>query len=523
MHPSIPFTSIDRADRIRVDYGDLTSLAESLYTNGFIHPICIDLVTHQLIAGGRRSAALDHLLKMAKTEATEWGPPHPSMELFLTTGNLEYGIHYTTKSTESQEEVSFLELVENVQRHNLSWQEEMISIAKIHRLKDRQAILSRRDKWNQTKTGALLGLPQASISYALSFAADLANPDHPYWKCSTATEALQLRAKEEHDAASKLLADRVRLKAETLPTITGVPTTSTPTSFIQSFNPALFSPGGIESIDFGAEFGTPTVPQPLPNITLSEPDKDQRAEAYGVVTKLIHNIRFEDFCAQAPAGCVDHILCDPPYAIDMKNLAQPTQGQQDIDRIAETHDVKTNMEDFPVWLAGCYKLLKDKGFCIWFCDAMQWQYIYDHAIKTGFKVQRWPFVWAKTTSCMNQRAEYNFTKATEFAMIMRKGDARLVCAQQTNYWLGGLTPEDKAAGVNHPFIKPLALWQHLLKAIALPGSTILDGFSGVGSSTRAMMLAGYTPLVCELDENHYAQQLQNICKVYCEQKGIQFK
>jgi DNA modification methylase len=207
----------------------------------------------------------------------------------------------------------------------------------------------------------------------------------------------------------------------------------------------------------------------------------------------------------------------------MKMLAQPTQGQQDIDRVEETHDVAKNMEDFPIWLAGCYKILKDKGFCVWFCDQAQWQYLYDHAIATGFKVQRWPFVWVKTTSCMNQRAEYNFTKATEIAMIMRKGDARLVCAQQTNYWLGGNTPEDKAAGVNHPFIKPLLLWQHLLKAIALPGSTICDGFSGVGSSTRAMLMAGYTPLVCELDENHYAQQLQNICKVYCEQKGIQFK
>jgi hypothetical protein len=124
---------------------------------------------------------------------------------------------------------------------------------------------------------------------------------------------------------------------------------------------------------------------------------------------------------------------------------------------------------------------------------------------------------------MNQRAEYNFTKATEIAMIMRKGDGRLISAQQTNYWLGGLTPEDKAAGVNHPFIKPFGLWQHLFKALALPGSTIAEPFSGVGSATRAMLLEGYMPVTCEKDAAHYAQQVNNVAKVYCEMNGVEFK
>lgn len=523
MHKPISLSSINRADRIRIQYGDVASLAESLYTNGFIHPICVDPNTLQLIAGGRRCAALDYIANLTSEQLKDWGPPHPSMAEFRTFRELHYGIHYTYKTTDSQKEVAFLELIENIQRHQLSWQEEMISIAKIHSLKGREAILARDEDWTQAKTGALLGMPQASISYALNFAKQLSDPSHPFWSCSTPTEALQMVAKEKHDEASKRLAELVRARAETLPTVIGAPSTTTPTSFVQTFNPALFSPGGIASIDFGAEFGTPLPAQPIPNPTLSESDKVQVEEAYRVVTKLVHNIKFEDFCAQAPEGCVDHILCDPPYAIDMKMLSQQNQGMENIDRIADTHNVSSNMTDFPIWLAGCYKILKDKGFCIWFCDQMQWQYLYDCAIKIGFKVQRWPFVWCKTSVCINQRAEYNFTKTTEIAMIMRKGDARLVSAQASNYWLGQLTPEDKAAGVNHPFIKPFALWQYLLKAIALPGSTICDGFSGVGSSTRAMMLEGYTPLACEVDENHYAQQLQNLARVYCEQKGIEFK
>jgi hypothetical protein len=117
---------------------------------------------------------------------------------------------------------------------------------------------------------------------------------------------------------------------------------------------------------------------------------------------------------------------------------------------------------------------------------------------------------------MNQRAEYNFTKSVEHAIIFRKGDARLVSAQTTNYWIGGLTPEDKAACPHHPFIKPAGLWQHLAKAVALPGATIGDFFSGVGSGPRAFMTGGWTPVSAEVDQKHYAQQVHNLAKAYIQ-------
>lgn len=258
-------------------------------------------------------------------------------------------------------------------------------------------------------------------------------------------------------------------------------------------------------------------------VTTSIFEPDQIQSAYELVTKLVHNMSFEDFCDQVPAGSYDGILCDPPYAIDMKNIKQTGTGQKDIDRVADTHDVESNLADIPRWLACCYKILKDKTFCVWFADEEIRPYICEEAVKVGFKVQRWSFVWCKTSACSNQRAEYNFTKKTEIAIIMRKGDARLIKQQPTNWWAGQLTPEDQAAGVNHPFIKPKELWQTLLAAIALPGSTIVDGFSGVGSGTRAMMLAGYTPIGVEIDPNHYAQQMQNLVKTYCELNGIVFK
>lgn len=531
---TIPFHSIDRTDRQRENYepSHIQQLAESLYTYGFIHPICINPDTNRLIAGGCRSTALQFILD--HTDDFKEMELHPTMVSFLSDGLLHEGIHFTTKTTDSEQEHQTLELIENVQRKQLSWQEETLAIAKIHRLKVAEAA-SKHDRWTQKRTASLLGLSTASMSYAFTLARELQDRSSPLWNASGMVDALQMLAKRQHDEANKLLVERIKQRATTVPTIQPSGTIPNSPAFIQSFDPSKFVAGGIAEVDMGAEFETPGSSSVLPTTlrqtngpnpvakTLSIIEQDQVQSAYDVVSKLIHHMSFEDFCEQMPEGFCDHILCDPPYAIEMDNIAQTGTGQKDIDRVADTHDVAENMRDFPVWLRGCYKILKPKGFCVWFCDQAQWQYLYDLAIKTGFKVQRWPFTWVKTSACSNQRAEYNFTKATEIAMVMRKGDARLIKQQPNNYWLGALTPEDKAAGVNHPFIKPMLLWQHLLAAIALPGSTIVDGFSGVGSSTRAMMLAGYTPIGVEKEEVHYAQQVQNLTKVYCELNGIQFK
>lgn len=521
--PTIPFHSINRADRQRENYEPayIQQLAESLYSYGFIHPICINPTDCRLIAGGCRSTALQYLLDNKKEFIDI--EPHPTMVSFLLDGELHEGIHYTTKTTDSEQEHQTLELIENVLRKQLSWQEEALAIAKIHRLKSTEAA-TKHDRWTQYRTASLLGLSTASMSYAFTLAKELSDRSSPLWNASGMVDALQMLAKSKHDDASKLLVERIKQRATTVPTIQPTGIIPNSPSFIQSFDPSKFVAGGIQPVDMGAEFGTPRTPE-LPGadgtVTTIEPDRIQ--EAYELVTKLVHNMSFEDFCNQVPAGSYDGILCDPPYAIDMKNIKQGGTGQKDIDRVADTHDVQTNLDDIPKWLTGCYKILKDKTFCIWFADEEIRPYICEQALKVGFKVQRWSFIWCKTSACSNQRAEYNFTKKTEIAIIMRKGDARLIKQQPTNFWCGQLTPEDQAAGVNHPFIKPKELWQTLLSAIALPGSTIVDGFSGVGSGTRAMMLAGYTPIGVELVEAHYAQQMQNLVKTFCELNNINFK
>lgn len=500
------FKSVQREGRVRIQYNDIETLAESIYAEGFIHPPCISQ-TGILIAGGRRFAALDYILANHEQLAKEH-TVHPDIAHFIATGELVEGITFTSKIVENLTQISKLELIENVQRNNFTWQENCIAVAQVHKLESIEAA-KKSSRWGRRETGRLLGIAHANVQYCITLTDHLqADPNSPLWKCSTISEAMQYLAQSRFDEANKQLANLVKQRAQSIPVNPAAAGESVDlSSFIQKFNPNQYigAPVAIQA---------PSTTNPVTPVIV-KPDNSLIEESFQVASSIVKHAPAEDllFKILKPES-IDHIITDPPYAIDMKMLAQSNQGQQNIDRVADTHDVDQNLSDFPVWLEGCHRVLKPKGYCIWFCDQMHWDYLYQLATNLGFKVTRWPFTWVKTSRCSNQRAEYNFTKATEIAMVMRKGDARLVSAQATNYWLGSLSEEDKRALVNHPFIKPTELWQLLARAVAHKGSTICDPFSGVGSSTRAFLLDGYQPVAGEKEEHHYTQQLSNIAATY---------
>jgi site-specific DNA-methyltransferase (adenine-specific) len=54
----------------------------------------------------------------------------------------------------------------------------------------------------------------------------------------------------------------------------------------------------------------------------------------------------------------------------------------------------------------------------------------------------------------------------------------------------------------HPTVKPTDLMRYLCRLITPPGGTVLDPFTGSGSTGKAAMLEGFDFLGCELDENY---------------------
>jgi DNA modification methylase len=205
--------------------------------------------------------------------------------------------------------------------------------------------------------------------------------------------------------------------------------------------------------------------------------------------------------------CVDHIICDPPYGIDMDMLNQGNDGHayKDITRVEATHQVAENEDLFERMFPVLYRVLKPTGYCICFADIMQWQRLYDNAIKAGFKVQRWPFIWCKTSQCMNQYAQANFTKNIEIAIVCRKDKATLGRPVQTSYFACS-----REQTQSNPFAKPFALWEFLINSVSMQGQTILDPFAGEGSSTLACLKSFRRPLAIERDATHFPYLKENV-------------
>jgi site-specific DNA-methyltransferase (adenine-specific) len=212
----------------------------------------------------------------------------------------------------------------------------------------------------------------------------------------------------------------------------------------------------------------------------------------------------------------DHIITDPPYAIDMSMLQQPQHEKTgvgiDVSSTEAEHQVADNIRLLEAFVPLAYRALKPNGFCIIWTDPRQETRLYNLAIATGFKPQRWPLIWYKTSPCINQAASYNFTKNYEIAIVLRKGNATLLTPQSSSVFVGPNDGEAKSLG--HPFTKPFWLWEKLFAAVAQRGQTVLDPFAGSGSSTIAALRYGLSPIAIEINENHYASLVVNVSDHY---------
>jgi site-specific DNA-methyltransferase (adenine-specific) len=55
----------------------------------------------------------------------------------------------------------------------------------------------------------------------------------------------------------------------------------------------------------------------------------------------------------------------------------------------------------------------------------------------------------------------------------------------------------------HPTVKPTDLMRYLCRLVTPPGGTILDPFTGSGSTGKAAMLEGFNFIGCELDATYF--------------------
>jgi len=380
-----------------------------------------------------------------------------------------------------------MEIEANEQRNALTWQEKAVGIYKIH-----TAESAKYEDWGTRATGSLFKISHASVAQALLFAKELIRGDKELWECDTAMAGRDLLLKRREAAITASI-------AQTQKNVFQVPAEKKPAHSPGILNITLGTPG--------------TAPAPV-----TEKKKDHLPS--NVITRIpistmIFHADCHDFMEKTlKPFSIDHIVTDPPYAIDMANL----EGIQNLDSTSGEHEVEENLEQLPRFIENSYRVLKADGFLIFFCAFQHWEKMRDWGNAAGFKVQDWPLIWAKPNGCKNNAPHANWTKSIEPVMVMRKGKANLRTPMTKCHMECDATTDRMCQ--SHPFAKPHEwLSEMVWKPLVSPGTTIYDPYMGGGSILRSAILKGARVIGTEKKEHHYVQALESIKKVYTQVQG----
>lgn len=477
---TLPISEILVEERFRNDLGDINELAESLQQMGLIQPIVVNQ-DKRLVAGGRRLAA-----------ATQLGWPN---------------IDVVYIETLSAADLHMMELEENVRRKDMSWQERCLLIAKVHSLHFLSNAREGKEKWVNRHTAELIGLSATPVRYNLVVAKKLAaDKDSSLWQCESLKEAylslvkademlvLAEQARRQKELANQHTPDHKANKKEDVEL-------ATITASVDLFKAERerYESNPLNTMPFDTYWAQRLAAAEERKNTIYISSMLHHADA------TIFNLAYNDpFC--------DHIITDWPYGIEMDMLDQADNPISNIEDVKSEHDVEDNEALFESFFPVAFDSIRPGGFFVTWCDIMQWQYMYDLAIKTGFAVQRWPFVWCKLNA-RNMAHQYNLTKATEIAMVCRKPGASLATYNILN-WVTASIQDATVESLNHPFAKPFAVWEPLIRAVSHEGQLIWEPFAGRGSGVLALLKLNRSVIATEVNHAHYCALLENVKNYY---------
>lgn len=463
---TVPIADLVIKDRVRYEDDEIDDLCESLKRYGMLQPILID-DNNVLLDGFRRYTA-------AKKLGLESVPVY-------------------CKSRLTDAEYFEIELESNIRRRQFTWRENVCAVEKVHKTRAREAILS-GTTWTLDMTGAVLGGYGHSYVWNCLQLAPVIDGDE-YKACESITDAVRVMLRQKEDAALAEQRRRMSLTVSVKPQLE-----TTDKKCVACGGTGKNSKGAPCSPCNGTGFLLKIADVLQPDVLSFKDLPEQEVD----VSHTLFQGKVEDLLPAWPATCIDHIITDPPYAIDVANLQQATTALMDVTRVEETHRVEDNLDLLKSVIPHFFRVLKPTGFLVMWCDIMNWQFLYDQCSNAGFKVQRWPMTWHKTSSCKCQMAHVLTTKNEEFAIVCRKENATLPKPVQTSVFP---CPND-AEKLSNPFAKPYDLWRFLIESFTTTGQIILDPFAGEGTCPLAALKLLRRTLAIECEAHHYNYMLE---------------
>lgn len=208
---------------------------------------------------------------------------------------------------------------------------------------------------------------------------------------------------------------------------------------------------------------------------------------------------------------IDLVLIDPPYEVSRKtNFRAGKAKNKDLDKLRISMDFGgwdyhfSHMEEV---IRECYRVLKQGGTIICFYDLWKITTLKEYMEKADFKQLRF-IEWIKSNPVpINSKVNY-LTNSRETAIVGVKGSRPTF---NSAYDKGIYEyPVYHGADRFHPTQKPVELISALIEKHSKRGDTVLDCFSGSGTTAVSCIETGRNFVGSESDNTYYQKSIDRI-------------
>lgn len=415
---------IETGERYREDMGDIMPLVDSIKEQGLIHPIAVKRLSEDkflLLAGGRRL----HAHKILKF-------PFIAVTIFPQSIN--------------EEDVRTIELMENIMRKDMTWQEEVDLKSRIHELQvekhGEKVGVNDDEGWSKTDTAKLLGVDKSTLSRDLKLQkAMVLIPELADNKDKS--NALKSLKKLENDL--KLKTEIERRKKEAL-------------------------------------------------------RNNKESSQQKLIDSYIVN-DFLEYVKNVDNGIIDLVELDPPYGINLEKVKKNSTSTGHTLGTADYNEVdQSEYIDFMrKVLTECYRVMKPNSWILcWFAFEPWFQPVHDLLREVGFKGIRVPALWIKNTGQTPLPVRY-LGSSHEGFFYMTKGSPKLAKMGGPNVFYAD-TPKPHTR--IHPTERPVHLMEEILSTFIHEYSNVMVPFLGSGNTLLASNNLKHNAFGCDLSETY---------------------
>lgn len=442
-------------ERQRADAVPDANFIESIRTNGLLQPIVI----HEdgtLVAGERRYNAHVALgLELIRATILENLPPVKAFEI---------------------------ELIENIARKQLRWQEEYGAIYNYHNLR-----CDAFPGWTQLGTAEALSISPTQVSNAVLLGPELSTPEVS--GSATMTGALNYITSKAERALNVAVARGLIAQPKHIPPVIEGETREERTANLLKHSTMVDIMGAaVEEID-------PRAATINAGREAAELLSAQKAEEPVHKHDVIHCADFNEWAYNYSGPKFDVIHCDFPYGKGYSGSNTRKSAETCLPTYVDTEEVFFQLLD--TFLQTYSNYMQRSAHCIFWFDMLHYTAVCETFAASSWKlVQPYPLIWSKNYTGVASDPARRPRHTYETALLFALGDRKLVKLDKDNIEC----PLDDKLHINQ---KPQVMLKHFLGMLVDEHTAVLDPTCGSGSSLVAARSLGASNLVgLELDESN---------------------